>query len=156
MGGYTSRGLVIVLMLASMGLLRADDTNDEVIKKDRKLCEGTWRVVDLEVDGVHAADANTELKIIVAIKADGSWSVEIDGRVVGKGTSTIDPTKKPKSIDLTFPAENAEAQTASGIYAIDKDTYKLCIAIPGEARPTEFSSERGSCHILATFKREKP
>jgi uncharacterized protein (TIGR03067 family) len=155
MKGYPSFGLAIVLGLTSLGWGRAEDTKDEAIKKHRKLCEGTWRVVDLEVDGIHAADANTEPKIIVAIKANGNWSLEIDGRIVGTGTWTIDPTKKLKTIDLTFPAEDAKAQTALGIYEIDRDIYKLCIAITGKARPSEFSSERGSCHILATFQREK-
>ncbi len=40
-----------VLLTAVVARAFADAAQDEAIKKDRKLIEGTWRVVALEVDG---------------------------------------------------------------------------------------------------------
>jgi uncharacterized protein (TIGR03067 family) len=148
--------LALALLATCLGLVRAgDDAQNEAIKKDRKLYEGTWRVVSLEVDGNKTADEDAQ-KIVVVNKADGSWTIQVDGKEVAKGTSTIDPTKKPKTIDLTTSEGDAAGKTALGIYEIDKDSRKVCIAKPEEERPTEFSSKAGSGHILVTFKREKP
>jgi uncharacterized protein (TIGR03067 family) len=151
---YAFIAVAVVVGVAGLRLLRADDANDEAIKKDRKLYEGTWRVVSLEVDGNKVADEDAK-KIVVVNKADGSWSIRVDGKEVAKGTSKLDPTKKPKSIDLTATEGDAAGKTALGIYEIDKDNRKVCIAQPGKDRPTEFSSKAGTGHILATFKREK-
>jgi uncharacterized protein (TIGR03067 family) len=144
----------VVLGIACLASLWADESKDEAIKKDRKVYEGTWRVVSLEVDGNKAAEDDAK-KIVVANKADGSWSIEVDGKVVAKGTSTIDPSKKPKTIDLTITEGDDAGKTALGIYELDKDSRKVCISQSGKDRPTEFSSKPASGHVLVTFKREK-
>jgi hypothetical protein len=43
-----------------------------------------------------------------------------------------------------------------GIYAIDGDTHKVCIAEPGRERPTEFSTQAESGRTLFIMKRAKP
>jgi uncharacterized protein (TIGR03067 family) len=147
--------LALVLAFGGLSLLRADDdAKEKAIKKDRKLYEGTWRVVSLIVDGNEVPEDDAK-KITVVNGADGSWSIQLDGNEVSKGTSTIDPTKKPKTIDLAN-VEGADAgKTALGIYEIDKDSRKVCYAKPDAERPTEFSSKTGSGLILVTLKREK-
>ena len=155
MKAFTSIAVVVALGFVGLDCLQADDAKDDAIKKDRKLYEGTWRVVSLEVDGNKAADEDAK-KIVVVKKVDGSWSIQVDGKVVAKGTSTIDPTKKPKTIDLTITEGDDAGKSALGIYEFGKDSRKVCIARPGKDRPTEFTSKAGSSHILATFKREKP
>jgi uncharacterized protein (TIGR03067 family) len=145
--------LGVGLLVAGGHLLAAGD-KDEAIKKDRKKYEGTWQVISLEVDG-NQSDEEAAKKITVINEADGKWAIEAEGKVVARGTSTIDPTATPKTVDLTVTEGESSGQTALGIYELGDDTRKVCLAQPGQARPTEFAAPAGSGHILAVLKRVK-
>jgi len=147
--------IALAFAISSATLIRADDeAKDKAIKKDRKLYEGTWRIVSLTVDGNEVAEDDAK-KITVVNAADGGWTILVDGKEIAKGTSEIDPSKKPKTIDLKTTEGNDAGKTSLGIYEIEKDTRKVCIAKPDAERPTKFASKSGSGMILATFKREK-
>ena len=143
-------GLVVV----GAPLLAGGDAKDEAVKKDRKRYEGTWQVVSLEVDGNKAAEEDAK-KITVVNEADGKWAVEVEGKVVARGTSGIDPTKKPKEVDLTVTEGEDSGKTALGIYQFGEDTRTVCLAQPGQGRPTEFAAPAGSGHVLAVLQRVK-
>lgn len=98
-------GFVVVgIFLASMARTAfADDARDEAIKKDRKQIEGTWRVITLEINGNKASEADAR-KITVVNGSDGTWSIRSEGKEISKGTSTIDPTKKLKTLNF-IPTE---------------------------------------------------
>ncbi len=51
----------------------------------------------------------------------------------------VDPTVKPATIDIAPGGENP---IATGIYALDKETLKICIGPAGEERPKEFSAKK--------------
>ena len=144
----------ILLSLTIVGLVFgtavADDA-EEAIKKDRKKIEGTWRVTSLEIGGKKSAEDDAK-KITVENRADGSWTLCSEGQEVGKGTSTIDPAKKPKTIDLEITSDGT-TETHLGIYELGDKTRKLCFAPPGKPRPTEFASASGSDAIYVTFER---
>ena len=144
------------LLFAVAMIAAADDAKDkaEAIKKDRKLYEGTWRVVALEVNGDKSADMDAR-KLSVVNGADGSWSLRSEGKEVGRGRNILDPSKKPKAIDLIVIEGDKDAQTVLGIYEITEKTRRLCYVPPGLERPTEFTSTRGSERVLVTFEREK-
>jgi len=148
--------LGVSLLFVGVGaLLATDNAKDEAIKKDRKRYEGTWQVVALEVDGNKVAEENAK-KITVINEADGKWTIEAEGKVLARGTSAIDPTKKPKTVDLTATEGENKGKTALGIYEFsDDDTRKVCLAMVGKERPTEFAAPSGSGHILAVLKRVK-
>jgi uncharacterized protein (TIGR03067 family) len=134
-------------------LLAAGDAKHEAIKKDRKKFEGTWQVVSLEVDGNKAGEADAK-KITVINEADGKWAIEAGGKVVARGTSVIDPTRKPKTVGLTVTEGKDKGRTVLGIYEFSgDDTRKVCLATAGKGRPTEFAAPSGSGHILAVLKR---
>ncbi len=143
-----------VLLTAVVARAFVDDAQDEAIKKDRKLIEGTWRVVALEIDGNKSMDEDAR-KITVVNGSDGTWSLRSEGNEISKGTSTIDPAKKPKTIDFTVTEGEGKGNQYPGIYELGEKTRKLCFAPSGRARPTEFSSTPGSEHILVTLEREK-
>jgi uncharacterized protein (TIGR03067 family) len=147
--GPTSLGLAL---LAVAALAIGDDAKDEAIKKDRKLIEGTWRVVALEMDGNKSSDEDAK-KITVVNSPDGTWTLFSDGKEVGKGTNSFDPTKKPKTIDFTQTEGEGKGNSFLGIYELGENTRKLCFAPPGKDRPREFISMPGTDHILVTFER---
>jgi uncharacterized protein (TIGR03067 family) len=145
----TITALVVSVLLFS-GLVWADDA----IKKDRQLYAGTWQAVSAEANGNKVPEEDAK-KIIVINKEDGAWTLEVEGKVVARGTSKIDPTKKPKTIDLTETEGEDKGKTFLGIYEVGKDSRKVCLAESGKERPTEFSTKPESGHILAVFKRVK-
>jgi uncharacterized protein (TIGR03067 family) len=142
-------------LVAGNGLLAAtDDAKEQGIKKDRKQIAGTWRIVALEVNGNKAKEEDAK-KLTVVNGSDGTWSLLSEGKEISKGTSTFDPTKKPKTIDFTPTKGEGKGKEHLGIYQLGKKIRKMCFAPPGKERPTEFSSMPGSGHILVTFEREK-
>ncbi len=142
------------LLFSFTASLRADDARDEAIKKDRKLYEGTWQVVSLVVEGNKAGEEDAK-KITVINQADGKWAIEVDGKVVGRGTSKIDPTQKPRTVDLTAIEGESKGMTSLGIYEFAGDTRKVCLAPAGKERPADFSSTSANGHILVVLKRVK-
>lgn len=143
--------IVGLLLTAIAG---AEDAKDESIKKDRKLIEGTWRIVALEVNGNKSSDEDAK-KLSVVNGPDGVWSLLSEGKEVAKGTNSFDPTKKPKTIDFTITEGGGKGNVHLGIYELGEKSRKLCFAPTGKDRPTEFSSTPGNEHILVTFEREK-
>jgi uncharacterized protein (TIGR03067 family) len=154
MNKYTRFALGIGLLLTMTGTLTAGDAKEEAIKKDRKRYEGTWQVISLEVDGNKASEEDAK-KITVINEADGKWAIEVDGNVVAKGTSEIDPTKKPRTVDLTMTEGDDKGKTFLGIYELADDTRTVCLAQADKDRPTEFAAPGGSGQILAVLKRVK-
>jgi uncharacterized protein (TIGR03067 family) len=147
--------LVLVALTAAAGFLKAaGDAKEDAIKKDRKLYEGTWRVVSVEVDGNPLAEGEAK-KLTVTNTADGKWTLESDGQTIAQGTSTIDPTKQPKTLDFTVTEGPNKDKTSLGIYEITADTRRLCYAPPDKDRPAEFSAKAGTGFVLVQFKREK-
>jgi len=140
-----------LLFAVTSPLTFADDAKEEAVKKERKQFEGTWQVVSLEVDGNKVAE--NARKITVINESDGKWTIEVDGKVLARGTSTLDPRKTPKAVDLTQTEGEGQGKTSLGIYEFKDDTRKVCYGQPDGERPTEFSSKKG--HLLAVLKRVK-
>ena len=145
---------VVLAVIATIAV--ADDAKETAIKKDRKQIEGTWQVVALEIDGIKY---NGRLHFTVASGADGTCILRIDQKEFIKGAMTPDPTKKPKTIDITTTGWPWENYQYLGIYEIGEKTLKLCIAPEGQERPTGFSSNPDklgySKRYLVTLEREK-
>ncbi|QDT24357.1 hypothetical protein HG66A1_61890 [Gimesia chilikensis] len=133
----------------------ADDAKDEAIKNDRKMLEGTWRLVSYEINGTKINEEYIK-NFTVVNSTDGTWSLRSKGNEVIKGTSTIDPTQKPKTIVFIPSKGHGEGKRFNGIYILGEKTRKLCFASAGKDRPTEFTSTPGNEIFLATFEREKP
>jgi uncharacterized protein (TIGR03067 family) len=73
-----------------------------------------------------------------------------------KGTIKLDPTKKPKQIDLTTEQKGAfKGHTLPGIYELKDDTVVLCLEANKTDRPTKFEAPEMTRLMLFTFKREK-
>jgi uncharacterized protein (TIGR03067 family) len=145
----------IGFVLACLSFLSAaEDDKQAAIKRDRKKYEGSWRVVSLEINGNSAAEEDAK-KLTVINKADGTWILQSNGEKITEGTSEIDPTQKPKTIDFMATEGDQKGKIVLGIYELSDDTRKLCYAPPGKDRPSEFSAPAGSGHTLVVFKREK-
>lgn len=127
---------------------------DDPIEKERKSYQGVWKVVSLESDGKEAPE-NDARKLTFINKADGSWIVQSEGKEISSGTSDIDPTKKPKTIDFMPTLGVGSGNEYVGIYELGKDTRQICFAEKAKGRPTEFAAPAGSGRILIKFERVK-
>jgi uncharacterized protein (TIGR03067 family) len=141
------------LLVAASAIAGSDQSKDEAIQKERTRYEGTWRVFALEVDGVKVP-GNDAARITVVNYRDGTWVLFSDGKEVSRGTSQIDPSRYPKTIDFTVTSGSETGQAYLGIYQIEGSLRKLCFAQPGEARPTGFASKPGNGHVVVAFQRE--
>jgi uncharacterized protein (TIGR03067 family) len=118
-------------------------------KKEIEKLEGKWVVVSAERDGKAwdtvkgAVRVNTGDKYVLTPK---------EGKGI-PGTMKIDPSKKPKTMDMSSTEGNFKDKTLLGIYEVDGDTLRICFAEPGKERPTEFASKAGV--VLVIHKREK-
>ena len=140
--------LVVAIMLAAITTIAvADDAKATAIKKDRKQLAGTWRIIELVIDGSKLPEEDAG-KLTVVNSADGTWSLRDEDKELSKGTSTIDPTKKPKTIDFTKTEGDGKGDQYLGIYESGKTTRKLCFVPAEKERPTEFTSTSGSGRFL--------
>ena len=144
--------LVVGTLVAAVA--SADEAKDKAIKKDRQRIEGTWQITALEINGNQSKEEDIQ-KLRVVNDSDGTWNLRSEGKEISKGTSTFDPTTKPKAIDFTPTEGEGTGEKFLGIYKLGKNTRKLCFAPSGKDRPAEFSSTPGNQHILVTFKRVK-
>jgi uncharacterized protein (TIGR03067 family) len=132
---------VVGLGILLAGVATAGDAKSDLAKLD-----GTWI---FEKDGKKAEFKFTK----------DAFTITIDGFGTFKGTIKIDPSKKPKHMDLAI-AEGPmfQGQTSLAIYDIDGDTLKWCAAEPGGGeRATAFPEKEGDQgqHLYLVLKRTK-
>ncbi len=151
---------VRILILTAGVLMTFDGTNKaDPPSTDLDKLRGTWLTVSLQSDGKVVVDEKAPPKEgpVTKLAYDGTkWMVIVGDKTVATGTIKIDATKTPKEIDVMDKSGERNAQTRLGIYEVDGDTYRYCLASPGQPRPTEFASKPGSGYVLAVSKREKP
>jgi len=151
----------LCFLILTAGLFVAADgsAKDSPPKGDLEKLSGTWLTVSLVNDGKSIVDEKTPPKEGPTTKLvyDGNkWMIKVGDKTVASGIFKIDATKSPKEIDVMDESGKANDKTKLGIYELDGDTYKFCLAPAGKPRPSEFTSKEGSGHSLGVSKREKP
>jgi uncharacterized protein (TIGR03067 family) len=139
----------LVVILAVGLLFGADDKKADATKDQEKL-QGDWTLQSGERDG----EAFPE-DLVKALKRNitgDKYVVTRDGETLAKGTFTLDAGQKLKTIDIKLEGVDKPVQ---GIYEVEGDTFKLCYAAPGEARPKEFATKAGTGVTLAVWKKAK-
>lgn len=152
--------VILFLVLGFCAVVASgEDKKDDPGKGDLKALQGTWVTTKLVINGTTLVDAKEPPKDgpVSTITYDGhNWVIKFNGEKVAHGTSKLDPTKKPKQIDLTNDSGPDKGKTLQAIYELNGDEYKVCIAAPGKDRPTEFASKEGSGQRFIVSKKQKP
>ena len=144
-----------IVLAAACGLVASwltEVRGEEAQARDRAAYVGTWRVVTIESDGT--AQPARERNIGVVNRADGTWTMTIDGREASSGGSTIDPLAMPPEIDIEITAGDGAGSKLLGIYELGADRRRLCFRGAAEWRPREFATTPGSKAVLVTLERE--
>jgi uncharacterized protein (TIGR03067 family) len=88
----------------------------------------------------------------------GGFSQDSNGNVATLGAPVatryavrLDGSATPKRIDYVIAA--ATPVTRLGIYELNGDTLRICLARPGRERPAAFASPEGADLVLSTYTR---
>jgi uncharacterized protein (TIGR03067 family) len=142
--------LIGFAIVAVTSVLAAEN---QAIKKDLAALQGEWSMVSGSADGQQMPD---EMRKQMKRVCKGDETTTTMGeRVFLKAKITIDPSKKPKSIDYQMTDGATKGKTQLGIYEVDGDTFKACFSAPGDPRPTDFTTKPGDRRTSSTWKRQK-
>jgi uncharacterized protein (TIGR03067 family) len=135
--------------IAALLLVAAD--GPDPAKKELAALEGTWTMISLEVEGQKVSEDRVQGSELV-IK-DGKYIVTTRGKR-HETALTLDPTQKPKHIDMVFADGENKDKPHRGIYEIDGDTLRVCRSLDPEfSRPKEFATSPGTGLFLVVWKR---
>lgn len=121
--------------------------------RDRALYAGRWKIVAIESDG--EAKPGDAREVIVDNRADGSWTMTVDGLEVNRGESRIDPLADPPEIDIEITAGDGKGKVLQGIYEVTETRRRLCFRGEQGWRPREFRTQPGDGAVLVTFEKQR-
>jgi uncharacterized protein (TIGR03067 family) len=146
--------IICVLVVLAMPLLVAAGTDDDV-RKELKALEGKWKAVTLEVAG-NPLGKDQVPDFTFVIGAGGKCTGQTpDGEF--RATITVNPSKKPRTIDNAHDTGAQKGKKQYGIYKLDGDKLTVCMTRAGSTpsdRPTEFTS-KDSTNVVFVFERVK-
>ena len=144
--------LLCTLVLTASGGTggRAGDKAD--VEKELKKFQGTWTFESVEAGGKEVPAA--EFKGITVTFEGDKYTVKKGDEVIQAATQKLDPSKSPKTLDVTVAEGPNKGAVMLGIYEISGDTLKVCFDPEGKKRPTQFKSASGS-QTLVVHKRVK-
>ncbi len=141
--------LPFLTVACGAGLAAADE---DAVKKEIANLQGTWKFVDFQGPN---ADQAKELKGHGILVVTGNKMLFFLGKLKqGEGTFTVDPSKKPKHLDVTALDGPNKGMTLPAIYELAGDTLKLASFDDPKNRPKEFKYAAGDTGGLATLKRQ--
>lgn len=143
-----------LLLTAIPLLLAAAGPEDSPAAKERKKLQGAWVWTSAILDGQSSFEDDIKAGKVVEVFDGDEIIVKQDGQETGRVTYSIDPTKNPKWLDITF-TRDGKRQTCLGCYQLDGDTLKYCLAGIDADRPTEIASKSGSQYGLWVMKKKK-
>jgi uncharacterized protein (TIGR03067 family) len=146
----------LLIVLAAVLSVGADNPKEDQVKKELKGLEGTWRLVSFKVNGgLDRKELFEPLTITIRGNRIVCYFTERGGP---KARLAIDASKKPKHFNLTWDKSPAmRGRKWLGIYELGGGRMKICYAMEGK-RPNEFSPKGGTEDrpiYLAVWKRVK-
>ncbi len=122
--------------------------NSEAVKAEIAKLQGVWLMVS-------GADGGKPPAPVSQIYQGEKATTTLAGRPYLKEKIIVDSSRTPKTIDFEMANGSGKSIKKLGIYQLDGDSLRLCIANPGDDRPTTFSrrKEEGG-GALSVWKRK--
>jgi uncharacterized protein (TIGR03067 family) len=131
--------LTVLAILLGARLWAGGGVGEDAVSKEIKLFHGSWKAVALQrSDGSKASDEQVQNTRLVV---EGNKFTLTTANYKITGTFTVDPTKTPKTIDVTLG--DGQGAKLLGIYEQRGDTRKSYFALPEKERPRQFGAESG-------------
>jgi uncharacterized protein (TIGR03067 family) len=150
--------LVLAVMIPWFTTAPAEKLSDAQ-KKELRQFVGLWEYKEVIRDG-KARDPKWLEDLTIEFAENGCFMIKHKNNVVGLGRITIDPSKSPKEVDLTY-SERGEfdgklrgVTESEGIYEIDKNSLRFCFNTEGNksGRPTSFASKPTEQRVLESLQ----
>jgi len=143
----------LLIGLAALAISFVWAEENQAVKQDLAKLQGEWTMVSGSADGQPMPD--DMLKQMKRVCKGDETTTTMGGQLFIKAKITLDPSKTPKTIDYVMLDGFTKGKTQLGIYEVDGDTFKSCLAAPGAERPTDFTSKPGDRRTLSVWKRQK-
>lgn len=137
--------MIFGVLLAMTTTLAAQD------KKELEKLAGKWQPTMMQMG--ETKTPSEQLKQITLTIDGEKYHTVVNGQS-DKGRLKIDTKAKPKTMDIVGTEGPNKGKTFLCIYEIDGDTFKICYALDGKKRPTEFKST-GDKVLFVTYKKMK-
>jgi uncharacterized protein (TIGR03067 family) len=138
----------LIIVLSALPVIAAEPKQPA---PDTAAVQGNWTVESAEGEGQAAkspvGDTVTITQDTVKIKEKSSGQTH-EFRI------KADASQNPKQVDWVLTS-GEKTVTVQGIYTLEKDSLKVCLARPGKPRPTEFSTKENDGRRLIVLKRAK-
>jgi uncharacterized protein (TIGR03067 family) len=123
-------------------------------RDDLDKLQGTWVRVEMEVEG-KAFPLNPNVEWTASYKGDLLTLARGGKPYQTNSIVTLDPAQRPNAMNTWNTEGDTKDQTWPGIYELDGDRLKVCFAKPGQQRPTEFTTKKGTGSLYVEYKRKK-
>ncbi|HTQ60879.1 MAG TPA: TIGR03067 domain-containing protein [Candidatus Solibacter sp.] len=120
------------------------------MKTDLELLQGQWKIFSLELDGSSIPEAHLA-GASISIQGDKFISFGMGSEY--RGTIELDSASVPKVLNMKFTAGPEKGNVNLGIYELDGDSWRLCLATRGSTRPHQFAAPPGTGIALEVLKR---
>ena len=123
-----------------------DDAKDDAL-------EGAWLPSAAELGGKPFPD---EVRKSIRLEVKGDQYTVTVGTQPDRGTCKLNPSAKPKALDITGTEGPNKGKTILAIYERNGDTLRICYDLGGKNRPAEFKTTEGTLLFLVEYKLQKP
>ena len=122
---------------------------------DKTSLQGTWYTASVESHGRKVPAERIAAKDVRLVIESDRWTLkEAHGDADKQFTVVLDPAATPRAMDFAYKSGEHKGKTSLGIYELNGSTLRICVAEPGDPRPTKFDG--AGAYTLEVFKREKP
>jgi uncharacterized protein (TIGR03067 family) len=134
----------------------AAQDGDDLIRKEQKRFQGTWKVVAAEQKGEKVPAKDLE-GILLTIEGH-TIQVKENDKTQERYTYKLALDKKPKQVDFTYKEGPKKGRTDRGIYKFERDGERLTFCIEEDekvTRPRDFATNADSSLSLVVLERVK-
>jgi uncharacterized protein (TIGR03067 family) len=138
------------LVVASLGSVVAQ-TPEERREREHQKLSGVWRVTGVEADGKRLPPA--EVPSLRLTFKDRQYTVQLGREKPQGGTYKLDPSKSPKTIDISRTTGPDKGKKQLGIYELIGNSLKICACEQGHERPTNFDTTEKPGYTVLILRR---
>jgi uncharacterized protein (TIGR03067 family) len=146
------RSFGVLLVLTTPLLVSAAD---EDARKEFKALQGKWKAVALEAGGKPLPKESVP-DFLFIVGADGKATGKM-GKIEYQAKVSVDPTKKPRTIDNVHETGAHKGKKQFGIYKVEGGKWIVCITAPGATesdRPKSFET-KDTKNVVFIFEKVK-
>jgi uncharacterized protein (TIGR03067 family) len=141
---------VSILLLSLAGTVVAQTAAERLQREEEKLA-GAWRVTAVHVNGMILP--SKQVPDLQLTFKNGRFTARLGKDKPQEGTYKLDPSKKPRTIDLERTSGPDKGKKQVGIYELTGNTLRICACEADNDRPTDFDTNDKPGYTVLILKR---